>query len=301
MRKILIAISAVLLLVFTISGCTSKTVLKSQDKSSAAASGKADAPAPAPTNAGISANTTKPGVDTIAVTTGSALNTSPPAVKTQPQYDASLNGKYVCLTFDDGPSDLNTPKVLKALKKYDAKATFFICGPDTPERRKLVKQTYDDGHAIGIHCYSHYLKTLYKSEQSFFADFDKMEKMILDITGCQPTLFRFPGGTNNGYIKNEVSDKIIAKLKERGYEYYDWNVSSLDDNAPPARQIYNRVISQCKSRAKKSTPSIALIHDSSSRYTSGDAVPVILAELTKKGFKFISISDKVTPVHFVKY
>lgn len=222
------------------------------------------------------------------------------STSSEPVYDKTLTGKNVCLTFDDGPASNNTPKVLAALKKYNVKATFFICGPDTPEMRKMIKQAFDDGHTIGIHCYSHKLKSLYKSEESFFADFNKLESIITEVTGSKPNVYRFPGGTNNGYIKKAMSDTLIKKLKERGYEYYDWNASGMDDNRPPAQQIANNVIRQCKVREKAKTPTIVLLHDSFGRYTTGDAVPIILEELTAKGYTFIPLSHAVKPVHLVK-
>jgi peptidoglycan/xylan/chitin deacetylase (PgdA/CDA1 family) len=215
-------------------------------------------------------------------------------------YDDALTGKNLYLTIDDGPSGNNTPKVLATLKKYNVKATFFVCGPDTPAVRNLIRQEFDDGHAIGVHCYSHFLKSLYQSEESFFADFDKIEKLIFEVTGVKPTLYRFPGGTNTAYIKKELSDNIIVKLKERGYEYYDWNVSSGDSQPYPPEELTSRIVSNCEKRKQAASASIILMHDSVSRVSSADALETFLPELLKRGYYFSTLSHVVKPVHFIK-
>lgn len=215
-------------------------------------------------------------------------------------YDEGVTGKNVFLTFDDGPSSINTPRVLATLKKYNVKATFFVCGPDSPTLRKLIKQEFDEGHTIGIHCYSHNLTALYKSEESFFADFNKIEAIVYETTGVKPTIYRFPGGTNNDYVKKALSDSLIIKLKERGYEYYDWSISSFDSNTPPADQISNNIISQCDKMVNAKRPSIVLAHDSASRTTTADALEVVLKNLIDKDYYFDSLKKTVKPVHFIK-
>lgn len=228
------------------------------------------------------------------------IKTYTPNINEVSGYDDNITGKNIFVTYDDGPSVNNTPIVLDTMKKYNIKATFFVCGPDTAERRALIKRAFDEGHAIGIHCYSHYLRSLYKSETSFFADFDKIEKMVIKATGKKPNLYRFPGGTNNGYISRDLSKKIIIKLKAMGYEYYDWNVSSFDSNSPPINEIASTVIKQCKKRINTKTPSIILLHDSSSRSNTAHASDIIFKELKEAGFYFAPLSHTVKPIHFVK-
>lgn len=215
-------------------------------------------------------------------------------------YDEGVTGKNVFLTFDDGPSLINTPRVLATLKKYNVKATFFVCGPDSPTLRKLIKQEFDEGHTIAIHCYSHNLTALYKSEASFFADFNKIEAIVYETTGVKPTIYRFPGGTNNGYVKKALSDSLIIKLKERGYEYYDWSISSFDSNTPPADQIFNNIVSQCDKMVNAKRPSIVLAHDSASRTTTADALDAVLKNLIDNDYYFDSLKKTVKPVHFIK-
>lgn len=214
--------------------------------------------------------------------------------------ETAVTGRTICLTFDDGPAWNNTPKVLKALKDAGVKATFFVCGPDTEDRRRLIKEAYDDGHVIGLHGMSHALRKLYASEASFFADFDALERMVTETTGETPTLYRFPGGSNNSFLSPELVDTIVQKLIERGYEYDDWNVLGQDESRPDPEVIAQHVVDACRARRGAKTASIVLLHDSEGRYTTGDAVPQILKTLQEEGYSFSPITPAIAPIHFAR-
>src|SRR5262245_49391621 len=61
----------------------------------------------------------------------------------------------IALTFDDGPHPRDTPRVLEALAKHDAQATFFLVGKAVEKHADLVRQIHQSGHKTGIHCYRH--------------------------------------------------------------------------------------------------------------------------------------------------
>lgn len=297
MRRLCVFIT-VIIFVLVLAGCTSQTVSDSIINESAVSSTQT---APSPVASATTPEATPEGEDRPKIILDPPVEMQPTITpRPEPVYDETLTGKYVCLTFDDGPAGNNTPKILKALKQYGAMATFFVCGPESPQQRKLIRQINEGGHTIGIHCLSHDLKKLYESKLSFFADFDAIESIIVEETGIKPSFYRFPGGTNNSIIAKELSDDLILALKDRGYEYYDWNAVGNDEKRPPAEEIAATAISMCRRRSKATSPTILLLHDSYGRYTTGDAVPIILETLTKEGFQFIAISDKVKPHHLIK-
>ena len=88
--------------------------------------------------------------------------------------DIPVGNKVIYLTFDDGPSGY-TNELLDILKKYNVKATFFITSNGSD---KVIKRAYQEGHSIGIHTYSHKYKEVYKSEEAFFKDIDKVNNRI---------------------------------------------------------------------------------------------------------------------------
>ena len=100
--------------------------------------------------------------------------------------------KVVYLTFDDGPTPNNTPRILEILKRNNIKATFFVIG----QNPDMYKQIVNEGHAIAIHTYSHEYKQVYASVDAFFADLYKLRDLIKEKTGVDPKVTRFPGGSN---------------------------------------------------------------------------------------------------------
>ncbi|EIA27706.1 Polysaccharide deacetylase family protein, partial [Candidatus Arthromitus sp. SFB-5] len=98
--------------------------------------------------------------------------------------------KTVFLTFDDGPSLDNTPKVLEVLKNYDVKATFFVLGVNLDrgeEYRQLLRNIVNDGHAVGNHGYSHNYSYLYPgrviSYENLMSDMNRSLDIMKDILG----------------------------------------------------------------------------------------------------------------------
>lgn len=140
---------------------------------------------------------------------------------------AQLGIRKMYLTFDDGPSPKNTPKVLEILKEKNVKATFFVVGEMAEAHPDMLRQIVAEGHAIGIHSYSHDYQELYASVESFLDDFFRAQETIQEITGIQPVVYRFPGGSINHYNK-EVYEAIVDKMNALGYVYFDWNLSSED-------------------------------------------------------------------------
>ena len=81
--------------------------------------------------------------------------------------------KTMYLTFDDGPYMENTERVLEVLKKRNIKATFFLVGENVERNPEMAKRIAQEGHTIGIHCYSHDYKAIYESVDSYVEDFEK--------------------------------------------------------------------------------------------------------------------------------
>ncbi|MBQ5534540.1 MAG: polysaccharide deacetylase family protein, partial [Lachnospiraceae bacterium] len=84
-------------------------------------------------------------------------------------------GTRVYLTFDDGPSH-NTEKILDILKKHNVRATFFVNGKasESSELEPLYRDIAEDGHALGMHSYSHKYSEIYSSREAFETDLDKI-------------------------------------------------------------------------------------------------------------------------------
>ncbi len=200
----------------------------------------------------------------------------------------------VFLTFDDGPS-ARTDEILSLLEQENIKATFFVVGPDTAARRERLKQIADAGHTIAVHSATHEYKRIYSSVEAYLKDFYTVWSMVKEATGEAPTIFRFPGGSINSYNAGIYQD-IIAEMLRRGFLYYDWNVSSGDATSRPlpAETIAANV---CGSIGKNGRY-IVLMHDSTPRRTTVEALPAIIRNLKAKGYAFAPLSRNDLPITF---
>ncbi|UKS26462.1 polysaccharide deacetylase [Paenibacillus sp. HWE-109] len=204
--------------------------------------------------------------------------------------DAS-SGKTAFLTFDDGPSD-STRKILRILKNYGIKATFFVVGSDTNEGRTLYREIAADGHALGNHTFSHDYNRIYRSPEAFMKDVHKLDQLLEETVGYRPDILRFPGGSNNHLSWKPggrgIMSRVAQVVKAEGYQYFDWNVSSTDAAAPVQERdmIIDSVVSA--SRGKKSI--IVLMHDSTYKTTTLEALPVVIGKLQSAGFHFDTLN-----------
>lgn len=200
------------------------------------------------------------------------------------QPEQTPSGKVIYLTFDDGPSQ-HTEKLLKVLKKYNVKATFFVM---KTSRTDLLDDIVAQGHSIGAHTYSHEYKKIYGSEDGYFTDLERILNLIEDKSGVRTKLIRFPGGSSNTVSRfNEgIMSRIAEEVVDRGFRYFDWNVDSCDaGGAKTADQVYENVISGIKGRKV----SIVLQHDT--KGYSVDAVEKIIQWGMEHGYTFLPLTS----------
>lgn len=204
-------------------------------------------------------------------------------------------GKVCCLTFDDGPS-VNTGRVLEILDRYEVKATFFVVGAgksgqaDQERMRSIVAA----GHTIAMHSWTHDYKKVYASVESFLDEFSALYQYIYEVTGVHPQLYRFPGGSINGYDRG-VYQEIIAEMTRRGFIYFDWNASAQD--ATPTPRPSRDIAADCLKGVGRELV-VVLAHDSAARGTTVDALPAIIEGYQNAGYTFSALHPGVEPVTF---
>ena len=212
----------------------------------------------------------------------------------QAQSGTSGNQKGVIyLTFDDGPSTNITPKVLDILKEKNVKATFFILNYNS-SGEKLVQREHAEGHTVAIHGYSHEYSDIYKSEEAYMANITKLQEKIKQSTGYNPTITRFPGGSSNTVSKFNpgIMTRLTKLVLERGFKYFDWNVSSGDAGGTSTSEgVYNNVVSGLS----KSKQNVVLMHDFSSNSKLLGALGDIIDYGLANGYTFSKITES-TPM-----
>ena len=202
--------------------------------------------------------------------------------------------KTIYLTFDDGPG-ANTRKVLDALDKYNVKATFFVTN-QFPKYQYLIAEEYNKGHAVGVHTLTHKWN-VYDSVDAYISDFDAMNEIIKNQTGSYAKIFRFPGGSGNTVSRSHATGVVTAIAEEmtnRGYVYFDWNMSSGD--AASGKVSTDKIISNVLNHVDScSAQCVILFHDY--KPTTAAAVEPILKELVARGYEFGTLSEDGPIVH----
>ena len=206
--------------------------------------------------------------------------------------DGADGKKVVYLTFDDGPSETVTPKILDILKKENVKATFFVLGnsiDSSEESKNILKREVYEGHSIGNHTYSHNYSYLYPNRvinvENFMSDIEKANKSIKAVLGEEFVVraIRFPGG----YMSWTDEDGINDILKEKGYYHIDWN--SLSKDAEGGYKSSEELLEEVKSSVYGREKAVILMHDNYGKEETAKALPEIIAYLKEQGYEFRTI------------
>lgn len=198
--------------------------------------------------------------------------------------------KKVCyLTFDDGPTKENTPKILDILKRYNVKATFFCLGKMLDANSDIAKREYDEGHLLANHSYNHEYADLYATADSFMSEINKTEETIERITGEKPfKLIRFPGGSHNAGSYAAAKQEYKKVLKDNGYYYADWNC--LNGDAEASLRSVEQLVSRTKETAVGKNI-VVLMHDAAAKTTTPEALGTIIEYLKAQGYEFKRLDE----------
>ncbi|OLA97283.1 MAG: hypothetical protein AUH19_04685 [Verrucomicrobia bacterium 13_2_20CM_55_10] len=188
-----------------------------------------------------------------------------------------VDGPYIAMTFDDGPSATLTPKLLDLLAAHHIKATFFVIGENVAEHSEIVARAAREGHEIANHSWSH--PNLGKmSGDSVRSQLQRTDDAIQNATGKRPTLMRPPYGSITAREKRWIHDEF-------GYQIILWDVDPYDWKRPGPAVVRNRIL-------KETQPgSIVLSHDI--HPGTIEAMPSTFDALEAKGFKFVTVSELI--------
>ena len=195
-------------------------------------------------------------------------------------WNKSRNQKVIFLTFDDGPIPIVTPWVLKTLKNFNAKATFFCIGENVANHSEIFKQIKADGHAVGNHTYNH-LKGWLTDDKIYLENFKKCQSLT------QTNLFRPPYGrikfSQIKLLKNQVaSSKYQNDLQRNQISIIMWDVLSGDfDTKLSPESCLKNVIKHTQNG------SIIVFHDSLKAWDRLEyTLPKALEYWTTQGYIF---------------
>ena len=202
--------------------------------------------------------------------------------------------KVIYLTIDDGPS-FNTPEVLDILNRYNAKATFFVTGM-CPEYFDYIKLAHDQGHAIGMHTFSHRYDLIYSSDEAYIEDLNQITNVVESQIGYRPNIFRFPGGSSNtvsAQYNTGIVTRLIDYANRQGLIYYDWNADSGDGSGMTASDMITKAINEGSGVDRI----VMLMHDGRGSTETVKALPAIIEHYQSQGYVFKAIDENAPTAH----
>ena len=184
--------------------------------------------------------------------------------------DLDPDKPMVALTFDDGPYTPVTKRILKVIKKNDARVTFFVVANRIPSFPKVLKQAYDEGNQIASHTYGH-VNLSKLDKKKIKTELSKANKEVKKVIGCEVTALRPPGGNISNTMRKVIDVPMIY-----------WSVDTEDWKSRNKKKVLNR----CK---EIEDGDIVLMHDL--YHTTADAVETLVPRLKKKGFQLVTIDE----------
>jgi peptidoglycan/xylan/chitin deacetylase (PgdA/CDA1 family) len=188
-----------------------------------------------------------------------------------------VNGPYIAMTFDDGPSAKLTPGLLDILAAHHIHATFFVIGQNAAEYPEIMQRAVREGHEIGNHSWSHPAFAKMRDDR-VRAELQKTDDAIKAAIGTRPVLMRPPYGSITARQKQWIN-------AEFGYRTILWDVDPLDWKRPGAAVVESRIVRETR------PGSIILSHDI--HPGTIQAMPETFDQLQKKGFKFVTVSELI--------
>ncbi len=190
------------------------------------------------------------------------------------------------LTFDDGPNPVFTKALLDALEKENTPAAFFVVGTQIMAAPELLKRMYDEGHEIGSHTFSHpRMNQISKARADF--EFGMMSKLIASYSNHSTLLYREPYMNSSGPVDEKGVRSLLPVLADGGI-IAGMEILARDWEGLSKEEIVKDVVTQVEAGAGN----VILLHDGGdNRQATVDAIPILIKELTSKGYQFTTLAD----------
>ncbi len=190
--------------------------------------------------------------------------------------------RQLALTYDDGPNDPCTLRLLEVLAKHSVHATFFLIGRYVRQRPEIARQIAHCGHAIGNHTFSHPL-LIFKSRAEIVSELIQCSATIESAVGEHSNLFRPPFGGRR--------PAVLRIARQQGFETIMWSVTGYDWNARSMEEIEEKVVNKVRGG------DVILLHDGGHKQMGADrsrtvlATDRLIARYKAEGHEFVTIPE----------
>jgi peptidoglycan-N-acetylglucosamine deacetylase len=192
------------------------------------------------------------------------------------------SSKLLALTYDDGPNDPWTGRLLDVLARHDVHATFFMLGRFVTERPDIARQVAAAGHVIGNHTYSH-PNLIFASPARIHAQIADCDRALNDAVGEHSKLFRPPFGGRR--------PDVLSRARREGYIPVMWAVSAYDWNTDPPAKVENRIARRLRGGE------VILMHDGghpamgTDRSATVTATDHLVTRCKSEGYRFVTVPE----------
>lgn len=194
-------------------------------------------------------------------------------------YIGSNAENTIYLTFDCGYENGNTAAILDALKKHDAKATFFVVGHFLESAPDLVKRMVQEGHTVGNHTYHHPDMSSISTKESFQKELDDVRALYQQTTGQEMAMYYRPP-------QGKYNTQNLKMAQELGYRTFFWSLAYVDwntDSQPTHEEAFSKLIPRIHPGA------IVLLHNTSK--TNGEILDELLTKWEEMGYHFGTLDE----------
>ncbi len=195
---------------------------------------------------------------------------------------ADAGSRQLALTFDDGPNDPHSLRLLEVLAKHEVKATFFMIGRFVAEQPQIARAVAQAGHVIGNHTYTH-PNLFFASGSQLARELDDCEKALADAVGEHSKLFRPPWGFRR--------PATLRAATARGLTTVMWSASGKDWKLPTAEAIEQHAAAQIGGG------DVILMHDGGHWRMGVDRAPTVAAaerlisRYRGEGYNFVTVAE----------
>ncbi|MCU1320501.1 MAG: polysaccharide deacetylase [Acidobacteriaceae bacterium] len=200
--------------------------------------------------------------------------------------------KEIALTYDDGPNDVATERLLEVLARYDVRATFFMIGRFVRQRPEIVRAVASAGHLIGNHTETHPWLP-WQSATRIREELTACNAALADTLGAPVRLFRPPHGARRPYV--------LKVARELGLTTVQWNIIVQDWNPTTPEILLDRIQRGIGRNRKRGDASNIVLHDGGDTSLGQPRLPTVeatarLLELCKStSTKFVTPEDWLKP------
>jgi peptidoglycan-N-acetylglucosamine deacetylase len=185
------------------------------------------------------------------------------------------DGGGIAITFDDGPVEGKTDRILDILGEHNVSAGFFCIGQNAARNIGLLERIHREGHVVGNHSFYHRATFDLQSSPMITRELADTDGVLANVVGKRPRFFRPPYG---------VTNPMVAKaVKRRNYTVIGWSVRSFDTMIADPEKLLRRVTRSLR------PGDIVLFHDYCE--STIEILPAFLEHVKKLGLKVVRVDE----------